>query len=154
MWKNISFYEQLAEKNELIFNVNKLRKNSNSFKIGYVKHEPNSSLANPCEYIEFQRYFDAETTYSIHFDLDAVNYLNCKSIKATLQSNNIKNIKANIEFMHSAYVNEDELNLVGKLEKLKTISFNSAGKTTVKLPHNLFLILSWPFKAKDLKDIL
>lgn len=124
-----------AETSSLIKTVGNFRHKINAFKYSKIEYVVQKSIKD-CELTEFKRYFDGENSYSFHFDLFDLDNSKCdQSIAVT--SNIIKGNSVSIK-----YPEGDKL------------AFDKTGETGKTLPRRSFVILSWPFEPKDLKDIL
>lgn len=136
----------IREKDNLVEDIGKFRRDHDSITYSKANYK---ETKDDCEYSEFMKYFDGEYSYAFFFDLENAE---CKSNSIKLKSNLIKGAEVGVEFVNVQYANDKKL--AEALKKRTKISFNSNGLSDIEMPHNAFLILSWPYEPIDLKDYL
>ncbi len=132
------------ETKSFIKDVGKIRRNSKSIKYSNIKY--NTDELKDCELAEFLRYYDAENSFSFHFDFD------CKDDTLKLGSNLIKSETVNLKYFNIEKCNDQAL--IKTLNGTEKISFKSNGETSVIVPRQSFFILSWSYQPPDIQDIL
>lgn len=137
---------ETMDKINLITEVSGYKSKIETFQFGEFKYEEKTDL---CGFVQYQRFFDGQNTYSVHFDLDSRN---CTNQKYSLSSSQITGATPDVQLINTEFV--DSGDDISSLSELESIKFDSKGNTKIELPRNSFLVLTWKFAPPDIKDIL